>query len=317
MAQATVTLKLPFHRLNQAKQALFASVTKLNLDIANQILARPKSERKKLTSKDFVTDNVGSVWVNQTIRNACAATKVKKFASLPLETNNQNWSVHKVGNTYSLSFAGLNRGRGKRVPIQVHQSKYQTILDTVIGGSTTKGSIKLWQSRKGVWYALLSVSLDVPDTQTTEKWVGVDRGQNHLAVASTHTGKARFWTFGRVKQVRRHHAKKRRRLQKAGKHKTVKRLENKERRIIKHINHIISKEVVAFAFKHGCGIRLEDLSGCRQTMRQTKKTKSDASQNRDYWPYYQLEQYIQYKAQLVGIPVEKVPAAYTSKSCCS
>lgn len=65
-----------------------------------------------------------------------------------------------------------------------------------------------------------------------------------------------------------------------------------------------------------CGIRLEDLSGIRQSSKQRKKTKQDAGSNRDNWAYYQLEQFIQYKAKLAGIPVEKVPAAYTSKSCC-
>lgn len=316
MAQATVTLKLPFSRLNRAKQTLFASVTKLNLHIANQILAMPKQERKKLTSKDFVAVDLGSVWVNQTIRNAFAATKVKRFTTLPLETNNQNWALHKVGETYSVSFAGLTRGRGKRLPIEIHQSKYQNILEAVISGKAQKGSIKIWQSRKGVWYVLLSVSMEVPDTQAAKRWIGVDRGQNHLAVASSPIGTAQFWTFGKVRQVRKHFTSKRRRLQKAGKHSSVKRLENKERRIIRHINHIISKEVVAFAVKHSCGIRLEDLAGIRQNTRQRRKTKADASQNRDYWPFYQLEQYIQYKAGLIGVPVEKVPAAYTSKSCC-
>lgn len=315
MAQATVTLKLPFYRLNQAKQALFVNATKLNLDIANQVLALPKKERKSLTSKNFVAVNLGSVWVNQTIRNANAATKVKQFKSLPLETNNQNWAVHKTGDTYSISFAGLTRGQGKRIPVAVHQSSQAQLLDAVIEGKAVKGSIKLWQSRKGIWYVLLSVSMEVPDPNETARWIGVDRGQNHLAVASTPEGTPQFWTFGRVRQIRKHYANKRRRLQKAGKHKTVKRLERKERRTIQHINHIISKEAIAFAKKHQCGIRLEDLSGIRQS-KQRKKTKSDASQNRDFWPFYQLEQYITYKAELAGVKVEKVPAAYTSKTCC-
>ena len=43
--------------------------------------------------------------------------------------------------------------------------------------------------------------------------------------------------------------------------------------------------------------------------------KSDAGHNTDYWPYYQLEQMIMYKAALAGVAVEKVPAAYTSLAC--
>lgn len=96
--------------------------------------------------------------------------------------------------------------------------------------------------------------------------------------------------------------------------RVIRRLEQKERRMIKHINHIISKEIVQLASDVKCGIRLEDLSN--QTTKQKKKQKSDASQNHDYVSQFQLEQFIFYKAQLAGIPVEKVPAPYTTKSCC-
>ena len=85
---------------------------------------------------------------------------------------------------------------------------------------------------------------------------------------------------------------------------------------MRHVNHVISKAVVRFAQAHGCGIRLEDLTGIRQRTRQRKKTRSDAGHNRDYWPYYDLETKITYKAALAGVPVERVPAAYTSESCC-
>jgi len=72
---------------------------------------------------------------------------------------------------------------------------------------------------------------------------------------------------------------------------------------------------VQLAVDFKCGIRLEDLSNIRQTSLQKKQQKSDASSNRDYWSYFQLEQFIFFKAQLAGVPVEKVPALYTTKSC--
>ncbi len=49
-------------------------------------------------------------------------------------------------------------------------------------------------------------------------------------------------------------------------------------------------------------------------MKQSKKTKSDAANNRDSWAFYQLELFTRYKAIKAGIPVESVPAPYTSKS---
>lgn len=208
MAITTLTLKLPFLRLNQAKAREFLRLQELNTGIANQLLTIPKGERTKLTSKDFNSFEIGSAWINQTIRNANAAALVKQFKVLPLETNNQNWSLHKVSNTYSLGF-GLLRGIKKRVPLEIHascynalnprnalahQSKYQQILDGILDGSVQKGSIKLWRSKKGKWYALLSVSMEVPDADKpppvahggnpcvpvtgSQGWIGVDRGQN-------------------------------------------------------------------------------------------------------------------------------------------
>jgi putative transposase len=103
MAKATLTLKLPFLKLNQAKVQEFERLQKLNTEVANQILALPKAERRKLTSKDFSSIELGSIIINQTIRNANSETKVKQFTALPLEINNQGWSIHKVGSTYSVS----------------------------------------------------------------------------------------------------------------------------------------------------------------------------------------------------------------------
>ena len=75
---------------------------------------------------------------------------------------------------------------------------------------------------------------------------------------------AKFWTFGKIRQIRRKYQKLRKSLQKAKKLKTLKRLESKERRTITHINHIISKQLVQLAVDYDCGIRLEDLSNIRK-----------------------------------------------------
>jgi putative transposase len=173
----------------------------------------------------------------------------------------------------------------------------------------------LWRSRRGIWYALLSLSIEVPDTEQPRGWVGVDRGQRHLAVVSTPEGMPRFHTFRVVRQARRHYAAKRWRLQKTGKHRTVKRLERKEARFVRHINHRISKAGVRFAQDHGCGIRLAELAGIRQTTRQRTDAKRNAGHKCDYRPCCDQETKICYNAALAGAADETVPAAYTSKSC--
>lgn len=314
MATVTKTLKLAFHRLNQSKAADFARLQAVNTDLANRVLAIPKKDRRALTTASFKDVELGSAWINQTIRNANAKTKVKRFKSLPLETNSQNWTLHKVGDTYSVAF-GIVRGIKKRVPLQVDVSVHGEWLDAVLNGTAKPGSIKLSRSRRGVWYALISVSKEVPDAVDTGKWIGVDRGQNIPAVAALpDNGRIVFYQAKQIQHMRRENAKRRKKLQKLGKHRAVKKMEQRERRTVTHINHTISKRIVGLAKRSDCGIRLEDLSGIRQNAKQRKSIKSDAGKNRDYWPFFQLETFVFYKSELSSVAVEKIPAPYTSKT---
>jgi len=314
MATLTKTLKLPFLRLNKAKAEEFARLERLNTDVANRILAMPKEERRTLTSKSFADIEIGSAWINQTIRNANARSKVRQFRRLPLETNNQNWTLHLVGDTFSVSF-GLLRGIKKRIPLEIHVASHRELLDAVRNGSAKAGSIKLSRSRRGIWYALISVSMDVPDAEIRDRWIGVDRGQNILMAAATPDGPVVFWKAKQIRHVRWVFAQRRKKLQSMGKHRAVKKLENRERRIVTHINHCISKELVAMAKRSKAGIRFEDLSDIRKSAKQRKDTKSDAGQNRDYWPFYQLETFVRYKAVAAGVAVETVRPHYTSQTC--
>jgi putative transposase len=313
MAELSITLKLPFYRLNQSKAVEFERLTLLNTEVANGLLGLDKVERKKLTSAAFQGVEIGSMWINQTIRNCNAKTKVKHFKRLPLEVNNQGYEVLQSGDLYTVAFS-LYRGRKGRIPLEVHSASHSQTLGMVIAGEAKLGSLKLCKSKKGVWYALISVSMEVPDASEISGWIGVDRGQNNLAVAALPNGFGKFWKGGKVKALRRQFQRTRKALQEAKQFKEVKRLEQRETRIMTHINHVISKELVQFAKDFGKGLRFEDLTGCRQTMRQKKKTKSDAAQNRDAWAYYQLELFTRYKAIRAGVPVQSVPAPYTSKS---
>ncbi|MDJ0600001.1 MAG: transposase [Crocosphaera sp.] len=313
MAILTLTLKLPFYRLNQCKAQEFDRLTELNTSIANQLLEVPKTDRRKYTSKDFNHIEIGSGWVNQTIRNSCAETKVKKFKCLPLEVNNQGWRIERKGGTYSVAFS-IIRGVKKRIPLAIHQSSHTDTLDKIIAKEARKGSLKLWKSKKGIWYVLLSVSMEVPDAEPVKNWMGVDRGQNQIAVASLPNGFGKFWNGRQIKHLRRRYQKLRQQLQKANKRKVIKRLESKERRIITYINHCISKQLVQFAKDYGMGLRFEDLSNIRQTSKQSKLIRSDSGNSRHTWSYFQLETLTRYKAIKNGVPFELVPAPYTSKS---
>jgi IS605 OrfB family transposase len=313
MAVLTLTLKLPFYRLHQVKALEFERLTAINTQVANELLTVEKKERKKLTSAAFRHIEIGSAWINQTIRNTNARTKVKHFQRMWLETNNQNFEISKQGDFYTVAF-NLLRGRKGRIPLEVHAASHTDVLDKVRDGAAQLGSLKLCKSKKGIWYALISVSMDVPDAGEVKGWIGVDRGQNNIAVAALPKGFGKFWGSRQVKALRRRFQKTRTALQEAKKLKKVKQLESRERRIMTQINHEISKQLVQFAQDHDMGLRFKDLMGCRQTMKQRQTTKSNAAENRDAWAFYQLEAFTRYKAIRAGVPVESVPAPYTSKS---
>ena len=313
MSKLTLTLKLPFYRLNACKADEFERLTLLNTQVANTLLKVDKSVRRKYTSKDFHHIEIGSMWMNQTIRNTCALTKVKKFKRLPIEVNNQGYSVSRQGNLFTISLS-LYRGRKKRIPLTVHSASHQETLEKIINEEARLGSLKISKSRKGIWYALISVSMDVPEPDLVNGWIGVDRGQNNIAVAALPNSFGKFWAGKQVKSLRRKFQLLRTELQQSKKLRKIKEIERRERRIMSHINHVISKQLVQLAKDYKMGLRFEDLSGIRQNSKQRKKTKSDPSKNRDHWAFYQLEVFTRYKAIRAGVPVESVPAAYTSKS---
>ncbi|MFQ3583758.1 MAG: transposase, partial [Cyanobacteriota bacterium] len=173
-----------------------------------------------------------------------------------------------------------------------------------------RGTLKLMRIR-GVWYAVLSITWDVPEVKSTER-LGVDRGQNRLAVAATRWGRAVFFGGGEVAYRRRRFQKRRAQLQQAGKYRALKKLERKEVRWMRAVNHTVSRRIVRFANAVNADVWMEDLSGIRQS-RQSRKARSDAGRSRHTWSYYDLEWKVAYKLEMAGRTLHKRPAAYTSK----
>jgi putative transposase len=312
MTKVTRTIKLKFHDLNKVKQQLFAEMTAENTRLANELLAIPYRERRAITTGKVIT-SLKSALANQTIRHTISATgrKVKHYKCLPPEINKQNWKLEKRGDTYSLSFPTIQGD--KRVPIVVASSHWKPILEQVLAGNVEKGGVKLIYHRQR-WYAYMSVTVDVPQVQA-QKRVGVDRGQNNIAVVAPAQGFGEFHSGKEVMHRRRYFQKRRKELQSASKFRALKKWNKKERQWMEAVNHTISRRIVRFAQFHEADVVIEDLEGCRDTMKQSKKNRSDAGQSRHSWSFYSLEQKLDYKLALAGLKLLKIPAPYTSKSC--
>lgn len=143
--------------------------------------------------------------------------------------------------------------------------------------------------------------------------MGIDLGIKCPAVAVTSTGATRFYGNGRKnKFVRRRHAKIRKKLGKAKKLRAIRKLHDKEQRWMRDQDHKISRAIIRDAVSMGITtIKLETLSGIRQTARTSRKNNHSLHN----WSFYRLSQFIEYKAALAGIKVVYVNPAYTSQTC--
>ncbi|MBF2008363.1 MAG: IS200/IS605 family element transposase accessory protein TnpB [Chlorogloeopsis fritschii C42_A2020_084] len=311
--QVTRTLKLKFHRLNVVKASMFAETTIACTELANELLKLPIKERKKLTTAKVVTP-LKSALANQVIRQVSgnAGKRTKEFKLLPPEVNYQNWQLYKKGDTYSVSFPTIKRV--KRVPIEIKSNHWQLLIDRLLEGDNkiSKGTLKLY-SKKGKWYALIGLSEEVPDKQSDNR-IGVDRGQNLLATAVPKQGFGLLFSGKQVKHRRRVFQKRRQLLQKSKKYRAVRKLEQKENRWMRAVNHTVSRRIVNFADRLDADLVLEDLSGCRKTMKQSKKSRSDNAESRHAWAYYDLQTKLEYKQAMNGRLVHYRPAHYTSRT---
>ncbi len=164
--------------------------------------------------------------------------------------------------------------------------------------------------RDGQWYLHATVEVAVPDPAPAADWLGVDLGIVNIAVDSDGT----VYSGGQVRALRRRHARLRAKLQAKGT-RAAKRLlrkrKRKETRFATHVNHTVSKRIVAQAQGTQRGIALEDLTGIRARITVRKAQRRDLHS----WAFYQLRGFIGYKAIQAGVRVELVDPRNTSRTC--
>jgi IS605 OrfB family transposase len=213
---------------------------------------------------------------------------------------------------WKVSFPTLEKRVGVPVEVSTYQEKY---LEMLLSGQAKQGAARLVRRGKE-WFIHLSLTVSIAEEKSrTSKIMGIDLGQIDLLVALV-AGQTLFFSGAHLAYVRRRFAELRRSLQKAGAHRALKKLGDREHRWVTDVNHKISRTVVEFARSQGVSlIRMEDLTGVRWTTKQRKGQKKDHGRNLDYWPYYQLQEFIKYKATLAGIRVEPVNRDNTSLTC--
>lgn len=216
--------------------------------------------------------------------------------------NNQNFVIKPD----QLSFPVWLNGKSTRISVKAIFTDYQKNLL-----ANKLGTLRITQ-KSGKYIAQIAVQAPEPEI-TGVQAMGVDLGLKIPAVAVTETGKTKFFGNGRQnKFIKRKHRSVRRKLGKLKKLDAIRKRHNKEQRWMKDQDHKISRQIVNFATEYSVStIRLEQLSGIRQTARTSRKNEK----NLHSWSFYRLAMFIEYKARLAGIKVEYVNPKYTSQTC--
>ena len=162
----------------------------------------------------------------------------------------------------------------------------------------------------GELYLFATCDVESPTPDDVTEFLGVDLGIVNIAVTSDDVA----FSGAELEAKRQWFAQRKATLQKVGTlsaKRRLRKLKGKQARFQKKTNHEIAKKIVETAKDTGRGIALEDLQGIRDriTVRRSQRSRHHN------WPFHQLKQYIEYKAELAGVTVKLVDPHNTSKTC--
>ena len=158
----------------------------------------------------------------------------------------------------------------------------------------------------------LFCTCDIPETSEikTTGFLGIDLGIKNIATTSDNKN----YSGAHLNSLRKRNNKLRAKLQSKGtkpSKRLLKKRSKKENRFVTNTNHIISKQIV-FTAKHTTrAIVLENLKNISKRARVRKSQRNTLSS----WGFYQLQQFIEYKAKLQGIPIIYINPKNTSIEC--
>lgn len=255
---------------------------------------------------------LGSQMVCNAIRKVCASYKVlkiKKSQDIPAIIFKESGSIHYCARTFSL--------KGDRLSLFTLSGRLQCSykLGTYQKEYLAQGKIKEGELvRKGKrWFFNLVLDLAAKEIKETGIFLGIDCGENNLATTSVGT----FYGGGELRHKRDQFLARRKKLQSNGSRtakKLLKKISGKEARCVKETNHRVSKSIIKEAVNLGAKIVvLEDLKHIRKRIKGNKRMRSRLHR----WPWQQLQNFIEYKAQAEGIQVLYVCPAYSSLTCSS
>ena len=165
--------------------------------------------------------------------------------------------------------------------------------------------------RGNCWFFNLVVELPNVKPQTNGVVLAVDVGENNLATTSNGT----IHGGGLLRHKRDKFLARRRKLQSNGSRsakRCLQRISGRERRHVKAVNHKTSKAIIEEAIRSNAkDIVLENLTNIRKRIKGNARIRSRLHR----WSWYELQQFVEYKAQAQGIRILYVNPSYTFQRC--
>jgi putative transposase len=185
----------------------------------------------------------------------------------------------------------------------------------------------LCKRKNGTYYLNIQLESTPPEPEKTsgrvdrpDQVLGCDLGRTDIVVTSDgdkFSGKE-------ITKVRNHYAKLRANIQQNATRGTrstrrrcrelLKRLSGKEKRFQELVNHTISHRLVTRAKLSKQAIALEDLTGIRDRTNQLPRSKKERRLSNS-WAFFQLRQFLIYKAIKHGVHLVFIDPRYTSQTC--
>jgi len=242
---------------------------------------------KTISSKDVKHIGLKSIISNQILKKYSRNKKLKSVKSVKLAVPNQGIKI-----------------KDDKIYIPCLKLSLEIWFD--------KNFEKINQIEIGKEYAYISVSYNDKELINPKTFIGVDRNTTHHTLVASDIKSGKVLKLGKsCNHIHKKYKEIRRNLQRKGKYKKVKSIKNRERNIIKNINHQISRKLIDYAIQVKGGLVLENL----KDIRKTAKTRRKQRYSLNSWSFYQLAQMIEYKAKKQGIPIFYVEPQYTSQRC--
>lgn len=283
--------------------------SQMSISAIKTVTARYKTVKEQLLQKPYRYKDENGTWQYIT-RSLEWLTKPASFCRPQADlVRGRDYSFVDGGSILSLNTLG------KRVKVSYD------IPDVFAGyfdGSWSFGTGKL-VSLNGKWYFHIPVTKEVEeaDSHQPSHVVGIDRGLRFLVTAYDEKEKTTFIAGDEILRKRETFNKIRAELQARGTKsakRALKRISGRENRWMSDVNHQISKTLTD---RYGSNTLyvIEDLTGVSFSEGILSSRNAKGRNETRSWAFYQLEQFLAYKAQADGSSVLKVPAEYTSQRC--